>query len=226
MSRIPTALLAVFLGAAVLLAPAALSAAPADVDKREVKLSYPQVYGLGAVGEQITRTLGDEIDRYIATINGNVNRDAKEGFRLRKVQADVSHNVTFNAGDLLSVTIKEWAYTGGAHPMTYLRAFTFDTRTGDRLALADLFRAGTDYRVRLNAIMADQIAERKIPIFTFTPFAGVKDNQEFYLTADGLVVYYQLYAYTPYVFGFLEFPIPYSQIADLLNPGLLPSADE
>lgn len=225
MSRIPAVLLAVLFGAAVFLAPAALAAAPADIDKREVKLSYPQIYGLGSVGEQITRTLGDEIDGYLATINGKVNKDATEGFRLRKVQVDVSHSVTYNAGDLLSVTIKEWAYTGGAHPMSYLRAFTFDTRTGDRLALADIFRPDADYRARLNAAMGAQIAERKIPVFSFTPFAGVKDNQEFYLTADGLVVYYQLYAYTPYVFGFLEFPIPYAQLADLLKPGLIPPAE-
>lgn len=226
MSRIPTALVAVILGVAVLLAPAGLAAAPADVDKREVTLSYPQVYGLGAVGEKITRTLSDEIDGYLATINGNVNRDAQKGFRLRKVQVGVSHDVTFNADNLLSVTIREWAYTGGAHPMSYLRAYTFDTRTGDRLALADLFRPDADYRARLNAIMDAQIAERKIPIFTFTPFAGVKDNQEFYLTADGLVVYFQLYDYTPYVFGFLEFPIPYGQVADLLKPGLPPPVEE
>lgn len=226
MNRVPSVLLAAVLVFLVLLAPAGPAAAAADVDKREVKLSYPQVYGLGAVGEKITKTLGDEIDRYLATVNGDVNRDAKEGFRLRKVQVDVAHNVTYNAGDLLSVTITEWAYTGGAHPMSYKRSFTFDTRTGDRLALADLFRPGTDYCARLNAVIAAQIDGRKIPIFSFTPFAGVKDNQEYYLTADSLVVYYQLYEYTPYVFGFLEFPIPYAQLADLLKPGLLPPAGE
>lgn len=225
MSRIPTALAAVFF-AAVLLAPAALAAAPADVGQREVKLSYPQVYGLGPAGEKITQTLTAEIDGYLAKLAGSVSSDAKDGFRLRKVQIDVSHTVTFNTDKLLSVTIREWAYTGGAHPMSFLRAFTFDPATGDRLTLADLFTGGADYRARLDAIMAAQIAERQIPIFTFTPFAGVRDDQEFYLTADGLVVYYQLYEYTPYVFGFLEFPIPYGQIADLLKPSVAPVTEK
>ncbi len=224
MARISAVFLAVFLSFVLLAAP--IAAAPADVDSRDVKVAYPQVYGLGAAGEKINLTLTGEIDRYLAKIAGDVNKFAKDGLRPRKVQSAVSSTVTYNDDSLLSIVLDEWAYTGGAHPMSYKRAFTFDTRTGDALRLADLFRVDADYRARLNSLMAEQIAARQIPIFNFTPFAGVNDSQEFYLTADGLVVYYQLYEYTPYVFGFLEFPIPYAQIADLLKPGLVTPVKE
>ncbi len=224
MTRIPAVFLAVLLCLILLSAPAA--AVPADVDSRDVKVAYPQVYGLGAAGEKINQALGGEIDRYLAKNAADVNKFANDGLRLRKVEVAVSHAVSYNDNNLLSVVINEWAYTGGAHPMSYKRAFTFDTRTGDALRLADLFRDGAGYRARLNSLLTEQIAARQIPIFDFSPFAGVKDNQEFYLTADGLVVYYQLYEYTPYAFGFLEFPIPYAQLADLLKPGLATPAKE
>jgi hypothetical protein len=222
MARIPSVLLAVLMCFTLLAAPVA--AAPADVDNRDVKVSYPQVYGLGAAGEKITLALTGEIDRYLAKVAADVNKFAKDGLRLRKIQVIVGHTVTYNGNNLLGIAIDEWAYTGGAHPMSYKRAFTFDTRTGDALPLAGLFKGGADWRARLNSLMAEQIAARQIPVFDATPFAGVKDNQEFYLTAGTLVVYYQLYEYTPYVFGFLEFPIPYAQIADLLKPGLVTPA--
>ncbi|MPN33586.1 hypothetical protein SDC9_181075 [bioreactor metagenome] len=56
-------------------------------------------------------------------------------------------------------------------------------------------------------------------IIFIAPYHGLKDSgQEFYLTTKELVVFYQLYEYTPYVYGFLKFSIPYEQIADLLEP--------
>lgn len=201
---------------AVLFAGSA-AAAPADINSREVKLSYPQVYSLGEAGQKINQFLFAEIDGFFAKTNAEFNKSSRQDLPPRKLAITVDHTVTFNESPLLSLTVNEWFFSGGAHPMSYLRAYTFDTRTGERLTLADLFRADADYRSRLDEIMAAQIAERKIAIFSFTPFAGVKDNQEFYLTKEGLVVYYQLYEYTPYAAGFLRFPIPYAAVADLLK---------
>lgn len=53
-------------------------------------------------------------------------------------------------------------------------------------------------------------------------FTGVRDEQEFYLTADSVVVFYQRAEFTPYSYGFLEFPIPYADIAAILKPEFLP----
>jgi hypothetical protein len=197
-------------------------AAPADISSLEAQLSYPQVYGLGEAGQTINRTLAAEIDAFAAKLNESINSSPLKRIpTTSKMQVNVSHGVDFNESPLLSVTITEWFYTGGAHPMRYLRAFTFDTRTGERLQLADLFKGDADYRAKLNEIMNAQIAARKISVFPFTPFKGIRDDQEFFLSPEGLVVYYQLYEYTPYVAGFLKFPIPYDAVADILTPEFL-----
>lgn len=213
-------LLIVLLCLGLLIAPAL--AAPADMSSREVKLSYPQVYGLGEAGEKINQILFDEIDTFFYKLNDQFNKSRRQDLPPRKLMITVDHGVTFNQSPLLSITVNEWFFSGGAHPMSYLRAFTFDTRTGERLRLADLFKDDADYRTRLNDIMAAQIAERKIPLFSFRSFGGVKDDQEFFLSGnDGLVVYYQLYEYTPYVAGFLKFPVSYGEVADILKPDVL-----
>lgn len=194
-------------------------AAPVATSPLEVKLSYPQAHDLGEAGQKINSSLAAEINAFVLRVTESLHTSPLPNFPpLKKMQIIVDHTFTLNQAPLLGVTLTEMMYTGGAHPMTYLRAFTFDTRTGEALSFGDLFRKDADYRTRLNEIMAAQITERKIPIFSFRPFGGVKDDQEFYLTPEGLVVYYQLYEYTPYVAGFLKFPVPYATVADLLKP--------
>lgn len=187
------------------------AAAPATVTTRSVDIDYPRVEGLGPATDLINQTLTREIDNF-AEIFAKPEYSGKVGYKIEL--SDDKH---------LSITISEMQYAyRAAHPMTYLRAFTFDSTTGAVLSLADLFRPDSDYRAILNQAMISQIAKREIPIFSFTPFTGLKDNQEFYLTADSLVVYYQLYQYTPYAFGFLKFPIPYKDLAGILKPEFLP----
>jgi len=69
----------------------------------------------------------------------------------------------------------------------------------------------------VNEIIQKQINSKE---FVFiAPYTGIKEiDQGFYLTAKDVVVYYQPYEYTPYVYGFLKFTIPFDQIADIINP--------
>ena len=180
------------------------------VTPREVSLSYPCFDNIGAAGMRITSTIAAEIDSF-----------AKK-FRLPEYSGKVDYVVEFNKVPVISVTVQEMYYQyHAAHPMSYLRAFTFDTKTGEALRLTDLFRQDADYRGRLNEILTAQIVARDIHLLKDKEFAGVKDDQEFYLAPDALVVYYQRYEYTAYAQGFFKFFIPYSDIAGLLKPELL-----
>lgn len=49
-------------------------------------------------------------------------------------------------------------------------------------------------------------------------FKGIEDGQEFYLTSDGLVIYYQPYVYTPYAYGPLKLYFNYSDLDHLIIP--------
>ena len=51
-----------------------------------------------------------------------------------------------------------------------------------------------------------------------TPFATISPDQTYYLTPDGIVVYFQSGEYTPEYYGSPEFLIPFSDITDLLAP--------
>lgn len=141
-----------------------------------------------------------------------------EAVQMQKTSVHIEYLVNFNTANILSLTITESLYPErAAHPMTFLKAFTMNVRTGQAYQLPDLFKSGIDYKTRINEIIQQQIMNRGITFIA--PYNGIKEtDQEFYLTAKSVVVFYQLYEYTPYVYGFLKFEIPYEQLADILRP--------
>lgn len=172
----------------------------------KVELVYPQIQGLpkAEVQDKFNQAIREEVEGFAAKLN-TPDHSGK-----------VSYNTEYNKRYLLSVTMTESFYVRhAAHPMTYLRAFTINTKTGEFYKLKGIFKQGTGYEKKINLIIEQQIVERQIPLLK--PFRGIGDNQEFYFSAEGLVVYYQLYEYTPYFYGFPKFTIPYAQISDMLK---------
>jgi predicted secreted protein len=115
--------------------------------------------------------------------------------------------------ELLSLYVDDYQYTGGAHGMTFRRAYNIELTTGEDLALADLFASGYDYQSVINQAISQQIAENPDGYFTGEMgFQGIAADQNYYLQDDCLVVYFSLYEIAPYAFGIPEFKIPLSQL--------------
>jgi hypothetical protein len=63
--------------------------------------------------------------------------------------------------------------------------------------------------------MKEQIVERKIQLIT--DFTVIKPNQDYYIADKSLVIYFQLYEITPYVYGFPMFPISVYDIQNIID---------
>ncbi|MFA5537188.1 MAG: DUF3298 domain-containing protein [Bacillota bacterium] len=121
-----------------------------------------------------------------------------------------------NQRGVLSLVIGNYTYPyHAAHGLTILKSLTFDIATGRNYQLRELFKPNADYQRRLDTIIKRQIREREIPIIN--GFVGVKPDQDYYIADKALVIYYQLYAMTPYVFGFPMFPISVYEIRDIIR---------
>ena len=119
--------------------------------------------------------------------------------------------------DLLSVTMQYSAYHEPmAHPMHWRRSVTANLRTGEIYTLADLFESD-DYVEVFSRFVAQQIEEDDAP--TLVDFETIAPDQDFYLTKDAVVLYFQLYELYPYAWGFPEFAIPYSEIRSIIKEG-------
>ena len=133
------------------------------------------------------------------------------------VEATAGYRTTLNEKGLLSLRFEDYIYPVlAAHGLTVVKAITLDLNDGYVYHFGDLFLPGSGYKALLDQIIARQIEEQQIPMLT--PFRGVGEDEEYYLTPDSLVIFYQLYEYTPNVYGILEFVIPYTGIAGVIDP--------
>lgn len=126
------------------------------------------------------------------------------------------YDVMLNKNGIISILNQSDMYMkGAAHGLSMRSAINIDMTNGKLYALKDLFKAGSDYKGKLDTIIKDKLADDNIPLLR--EFQGIGDKQEYYLTEKELVVYYQLYDYTPYAYGFLEFYIPYKEITNFID---------
>lgn len=120
-------------------------------------------------------------------------------------------------GELYSMTINVSGYRPPmAHPMHLRGSVTGNLKTGRIYGLSDLFVDETYIDV-ISRFVKDEIERQELPIFE--PFDRIEADQDYYLTPQALVVYYQLYELVPYAWGFPEFAVPLEALAPYTDPG-------
>jgi len=138
-----------------------------------------------------------------------------------KYETYFDYKLKYNQNGLLSVTFLNYQYTGGAHGLTVQSSHTFNLKTGEEYKLKDMIKDDADYVTLISGIVEKQITKRAkegiLPEQPLTPFVAIKDEQDFYLSNNGVVVYFQLYEYFPYVAGIQEFAVDFSELKDILK---------
>ncbi|WP_240344034.1 DUF3298 and DUF4163 domain-containing protein [Paenibacillus sp. SYP-B3998] len=120
-----------------------------------------------------------------------------------------------NQRDVLSLSLWNYAFSGGAHGLTLQKSLTFSTQTGKQYALKDLFKPNSNYVAKLSAIIQAQIKTRSLPLLV--DFKAIRPDQDYYIADKALVIYFQVYELAAYVYGFLYFPISVYDIQDIIN---------
>lgn len=127
------------------------------------------------------------------------------------------YEVKGNENQVLSLVFELYYYaTGAAHGMVTYKSRTYDTRSGHAYTLVELFLKGSDWKNRLNKEIKRQFKKQDIP--QTTPFKTVTETTDYFVTPQDLVIYFQLYEYTPYAYGIPEFAIPIASLQDIANP--------
>lgn len=156
-----------------------------------------------------------ELAMNTAIVNA-VNKQLREQGYPQNPLTDVTahYELKTNERGILSLTLWNYAFSGGAHGLTIQNALTFNTETGKAYALKDLFKPGSDYVAKLSAIIKAELKTRDIPLLV--EFNSIKPDQDFYIADKALVVYFQVYELAAYVYGFLYFPISVYAIQDII----------
>ncbi|MFC5699751.1 DUF3298 and DUF4163 domain-containing protein [Cohnella faecalis] len=140
----------------------------------------------------------------------------QQGFPSEDIQEmDGTFEIKTNERGVLSLSLLNYVFTGGAHGNTIQKSLTFDADTGRSYKLSELFKPDSNYKQKLNAIIEAQIKARELPLLV--PYPGISDDQDYYIADKSLVIYFQLYEIVPYAWGFPYFPISVFEIKDIID---------
>ncbi len=186
-------------------------------------INYPwlksKLYGQAAI--TLNRYYADRAEAYEQYLRHSLFKTAveeydhsiKNGYPVRVFEALENFNITFNQDCTLSLYSERYEYTGGAHGNTVRSSDTWDLQTSRRVTLDEIVPCGRNYIIDIiiNDIQAQMSSNDG---WYFDDYA---DNVEqyfnpdsFYLTPDGVVIYFQQYEIAPYASGIPEFTLPYS----------------
>lgn len=130
----------------------------------------------------------------------------------------VKYDVQYFKGDILNILENSYSYyKGAAHGNPGRISIIINMKTGESYTLADLFKKDNGYIDRISENIKKQILEKQVPFIT--EFKNIDTTESFYLSSDGIVVYFPPYKYTPYAAGFVEFKIKYSELDDVIDKG-------
>jgi hypothetical protein len=136
-------------------------------------------------------------------------------YPIRQFEAFVDYFITYNQNCFLSLYFDQYEYAGGAHGLTVRYSDTWNLPKSKRMELAEFFPHRTHYRdfviQTINKQIENEMSEEGAMYFeNYTQL--VNENfkiNNFYLTKEGLVIYFQQYDIAPYASGLPTFTIPY-----------------
>ncbi|EHB48598.1 PdaC/SigV domain-containing protein [Paenibacillus lactis] len=170
----------------------------------EAAVSYPVVSGLsnGEAQTQINSVLKKHAESVIARAEESI-KELPPGEDSFPYAFEGNFVVHYNKDGLLSVMAHDYSYLGGAHGMTFKNSFTFSLKDGKLLKLGDFI----DLKGKKKKLDNRVLSELKKGGGYLGGFEGVPEDAEFYLKDNAVVLYFQLYEYTAYAYGFPEFEL-------------------
>ena len=138
--------------------------------------------------------------------------------------ADASFEVKKNTSNVISILVKYYKYSGGAHGYYEYIPYNIDLRNGNNLTLKEIFNPDKDYKTIINKEIESQIKElgqKEKDLDKIYDFYGIKENQKFYLEDGKIVVYFDLYDIAPYAAGIPKFPIVVENIKSQIKENYL-----
>lgn len=204
----------------------------------ELKISYPQIMG------QLSQKSEYRFNHYYRTQARNLNRRARTELYRRaaddaRLATDEEYDFTLHSfirtfsaprtePRYTSVVFDQYQFSGGAHGFTVRTAETWDLSVGKRIPLSSFFLPQTAYKKLIIKYIRNQIEEQKkreeISFFE-DPLRNALihfNESNFYLTNNGISVFYPLYTLAPYHEGILAYNVPFSEFSKIQRTGSFP----
>lgn len=179
--------------------------------------SYPRLGGIGNANEEqkLNIMLKEKAIAYgkIAEFTSKSLSGTNAG-----VNGKFDYTVKRNAKGVLSVVMKNSLSASGKRGMDEQTAVTIDTVDGSVLKLKDFFIDNADYRERLCQAVTEQVKKRGLEPKLLQKIETISPNEDFYVTDNAIVLFFNRYRYFPYECGVQEFSVPLNSLDGILRP--------
>ncbi|ROR22089.1 uncharacterized protein DUF3298 [Mobilisporobacter senegalensis] len=138
------------------------------------------------------------------------------GTPVRVFEIYMDYQVTFNQDCALSLYFDQYEYTGGPHGRTNRFSYSWDIQEGKPIYFRDLFYESPSYKEyilnRLREQIESQLKKNQNLYYEYYYIIISEKFSEnnFYLTTEGIAIYFQEYDIAPFASGILIFKIPYT----------------
>lgn len=187
------------------------------------KIGYPQItqsnYELGKQAfNRYNKNKAYKLEQYARTA---IYNNAKEFYDYNHAngnlkmfyELNLKPNITYNKNYIVSLYYDQYEFTGGAHGSTIRTSQTWDLRTGKQFELSYFFHNNQYYIIKIlkniNSQIKDQISSGNGFYFDdyYQLILDTFRLENYYITENGIVVYFQQYDIAPYSSGIPEFVI-------------------
>lgn len=197
-------------------------------DLIEIDVTIPVIEGLTDADyqEELNDLIKGNAEKALQEIKIQIEDYAaeaeKNGWEIRPYQLYINYALKTNDDDLLSFTITNYTYTGGANGITLVNCYNIDKKTNKFIELEDLFAPGMDYKAGINAAITKQIElrsqdEKEMFFEGNLGFKGIGNSDGFYLQDKDLVIVFPKYEIAPGYMGTPEFPIDLAGLKESLT---------
>lgn len=185
-----------------------------------LKLEYPKIESLE--NQHVQSKINRVLENFVQGVKDSVLNAAQVmgSYDNAPASAYMAYEVKYNENNLLNIVLDTYIYTGGAHGIPLKGSYTFELDTGEVMQLKDFFEKNTDYISLISDQIKEQLETRDWKDSMLAPFEAIRKDQDFYLTREGLIVYFQVYEYTPYAAGMPEFYISFDSLKSHLKSSI------
>lgn len=176
--------------------------------------------------ESLQQRMNDFLDEYIAQRDEMAEIYRSMGvdvLDLPRWSCEVQVRVVLNTSHFLVLQFDETNFTGGAHANVTTRFFNFDLRTGELIAIEQLFKDKSTYYAQLQPLVERNMRQhlRSLGVenleLEIDEGAFSRIPEHFALTRTGLRFSLDPYEVGAFSMGTLQFEVPYEELYYLLD---------
>lgn len=196
-------------------------------DLLEINVTLPVINGLSDVAfqEELNNLIvsrAEKLKEEIKALALECAQEAKENnYEIRRFQIYTEYELKTDNDEILSFTVTNYTYTGGANGNTEVDYYNIDKKANKIIRLADMFVEGSDYIERINKEIKKQIEIRSQEYGYFFEgelgFQTIKEDQGFYIKDDSIVICFAKYEIAAGAMGIPEFAISMDSLKDILK---------